>query len=242
MLGAIAAAGAGALLGAAGNHAGTAANSAIGWYFSKKAAALNYKYQERLAKNQPSWNVAGLEKAGLNPILATHGPTGGGLNVSTPLGGESKAGNAMLEGAGTAASIANVLADEKKKRAEADAIKKQAKAAERTSKAAEWQIWDNKNMKEGGVKAWVDIGGKLTQVNSVRINKVTGKAFTLDGRPISKLSYTDVPASAKQSAAIIPMYQMIRVDGSGINSYNNAPTLTQPAGGFTIDGLKFNGK
>lgn len=43
-------------------------------YFSRKAAeqsaALQYKYAEKYALNSPSWNVAGLRNAGLNPILA----------------------------------------------------------------------------------------------------------------------------------------------------------------------------
>ena len=222
----------GAAAGAGGNLLGTFANSAMGWYYSKKAAKLNYEYQEKLAKNQPSWNVAGLERAGLNPMLATHGTSSGGLNVSAPVGGDSKLGASMLEGAGTAAGIANVLADKKKKEAEAAAIKKQAEAADRTSKANEWQIWDNKMMKEGGVKAWIDVGGKLQNVNTIRINKVTGEAYSIDGHKISKMSYTDIPSSAKQ--ATTPIYQMIRVDGAGINSSQNAPVLTMPAGGVDL--------
>lgn len=225
----------GAALGALGNIGGSAANSAMGWYFSKKAAALNYKYQERLAKNQPSWNVAGLEKAGLNPILATNAPHSGGLNVASPVGGDSKLGASALEGAGAAANIANVLADKKKKDAEADAIKTQAKAAERTSKAAEWQIWDNKALREGGVKAWIDIGGKMHEVNTIRINKVTGQAFTIDGQKIARMTYTDIPSSAKQAQS--PIYQMIRVDGSGINSSMNAPSMTIPVDGMKIQPL-----
>lgn len=235
MIGAALGAIGGAALGAMGNMAGSASNSAMGWYFSKKAAALNYKYQERLAKNQPSWNVAGLEKAGLNPILATNAPHSGGLNVASPVGGDSKLGASMLEGAGTAASIANVLADKKKKDAEADAIKTQAKAAERTSKAAEWQIWDNKALREGGVKAWINVGGKMHEVNSVRINKVTGQAFTLDGQRIDKMTYTDIPSSAKQSSS--PVYQMIRIDGTGFNSSMNSPSMTIPVDGMKIQPL-----
>ena len=234
LMGAIAGLG-GAALGAAGNFAGTVANSALNWHYAKKAAALNYNYQEKLAENQPSWHVTGLEKAGLNPILAAHGSYSGGLNVTTPVGGDSKIGQSALEGAGAAAGIANVMADTKKKAAEAKATAIQAKAAERTSKAAEWQIWDNKAMTEAGIRAWVEIGGKDHSVTSMRINKVTGEAFTLDGQQIHKISYTDVPSSAKQSST--PFYQLIKFDGSGFNSAGNAPTLTIPA-----DGIKINQK
>lgn len=52
---------------------------AQGMYFSKKQAALQYRYQKKFAENSPSWNVAGLRKAGLNPILAA----GGGYSPST---------------------------------------------------------------------------------------------------------------------------------------------------------------
>ncbi len=225
----------GGLIGGALGTANSLGSSALGWYYSKKAAERNYKYSEKFAKNTPSWNVAGLEKAGLNPMLAAgaNATSGAGsVGVGAPSGGNFDV-NTALEGAATGASIANTLADKNKKDAEAKAITKQADAAERTSKANEWQIWDNKNMKEGGVKAWVDVGGKLNQVNSIRINKVTGKAFTLDGQPISKMSYTDVPVSAKQAST--PIYQMFRVDGSGINSTQNAPVITLP-----YDGIKFD--
>lgn len=55
-------------------------------YWSQQAAdyssALQYKYAQAYAENAPSWNRAGLEKAGYNPILAA---TGGNLtNVTTP--------------------------------------------------------------------------------------------------------------------------------------------------------------
>ena len=46
---------------------------AISNYWNEKQAALNYKYAERYARNSPSWNVAGLRNAGLNPILAATG-------------------------------------------------------------------------------------------------------------------------------------------------------------------------
>ena len=231
LMGALAGLG-GAALGAAGNFAGTIANTALNWHYAKKAADLTYDYQEKLAKNQPSWNVIGLEQAGLNPILATHGTHSGGLNVTTPVGGDSKIGQSALEGAGAAAGIANVLADTKKKDADAKATMMQAKAADRQAKAAEWQIWDNKSMMEAGINAWVQIGGKDHRVTSMRVNKVTGEAYTLDGQQIHKISYTETPSSAKQSST--PIYQFIKIDGSGINSSMNAPSMTIPVDGIKI--------
>lgn len=234
MLMGLAAGAGGAALGALGNFAGNAANSALGWYYSKKAADLNYQYQEKLANNQPSWQVAGLEKAGLNPILATHGSYSGGLNVTSPVGGDSKIGQAALEGAGAAAGIANMLADKRKKDAEAKAVKMQAEAAQRTSKAAEWMVVDNKQLTECGAQAWISLGGKNQRVYTARVNKVTGEAYDLEGHKIH-FTHTDVPSSAKQASS--PLYQYIKIDGSGINSSMNAPTLTIP-----VDGIKTNHK
>lgn len=224
---------AGAGISGAGSILNSVGSSALSWYYAKKAAALQYKYQEKLAKNQPSWNVSGLEKAGLNPMLATHGPAGGGLNVNAPIGGDMKLGAAALEGASAAAGISNVLADKKKKEAEAEAIRTQAKAAERTSKANEWVIWDRKQLKEAGATAYIKVGGKLQSVDSIRINKVTGEAYsTFGNHRIDKMSYTDVPSSAKQTSS--PVYQFFKIDGSGFNSTMNAPSMTIPADGMKV--------
>lgn len=41
------------------------------------AGAVNYKYAEKTARNQPTWNRAGLESAGYNPMLAVQNATSG---------------------------------------------------------------------------------------------------------------------------------------------------------------------
>ena len=125
------AAGAGAA--GAGSILNTIGSSALSWYYAKKAAKLQYKYQEKLAKNQPSWNVSGLEKAGLNPMLAAGGAGSGhagGLNVTTPSVGDMKVGSAALEGASAAAGIANILSEKNKKNAETKLIEQQTKGQE----------------------------------------------------------------------------------------------------------------
>lgn len=40
-------------------------------------AKLNYNYAEKSARNQPTWNRAGLESAGYNPMLAVQNATSG---------------------------------------------------------------------------------------------------------------------------------------------------------------------
>lgn len=43
----------------------------------KQAAKLNYEYAEKTARNSPTWNRAGLETAGYNPMLAVQNSTSG---------------------------------------------------------------------------------------------------------------------------------------------------------------------
>lgn len=43
----------------------------------ENAGAVNYKYAEKTARNQPIWNRAGLESAGYNPMLAVQNATSG---------------------------------------------------------------------------------------------------------------------------------------------------------------------
>lgn len=66
---------------AAGSALGGLGNSAISAYQQKKLAAyqakLNYKYAEKQSRNQPTWNRAGLEAAGFNPMLAVQNSTSG---------------------------------------------------------------------------------------------------------------------------------------------------------------------
>lgn len=70
MLGALAVLGAGTALKAGSDYF----KGKISNYFAEKRsrdqAALEYAYAQRFAENSPSWNVEGLRKAGLNPILA----------------------------------------------------------------------------------------------------------------------------------------------------------------------------
>lgn len=69
----------GALLGGIGALAG-AGISAINLGMQSE----NYKYQKELQKNQMQWKVNDLKKAGLSPVLATGGASGGVVQTQAP--------------------------------------------------------------------------------------------------------------------------------------------------------------
>lgn len=50
------------------------------------AGAVNYKYAEKTSRNQPTWNRAGLESAGYNPMLAVQNATSGANSGWTSTG------------------------------------------------------------------------------------------------------------------------------------------------------------
>lgn len=73
-------------LGALAQGAGSSMNlgtnmlqGAINNYWHTKSASTQYHYTRKFTKNSPSWQVEGLRKAGLNPILAA----GGGFSPSS---------------------------------------------------------------------------------------------------------------------------------------------------------------
>lgn len=89
-------------------------------------AALNYKYALKMAENGPSASVAGLRKAGLNPILAaTDGafatPSFNGTSLSFPSSGSGD-GNAISAAMAIRQSDANIeLSESQSKLNEANA-------------------------------------------------------------------------------------------------------------------------
>ena len=183
-LGAIAAAAGGALAGSLFNQAGSAANSAMGWYFSKKAAKLNYQYQQKLAENRPTWNRVGLEKAGLNPILAANGGAGvggAGLNVQTPIVGDSKLGSSMVEGAAAMAGVASAFAQKDKLKAETDLTKETTRG----------QKLENQNKIKTGKILDVQAEKELNQSDYYR--NLSQKTFSED----MNLQYENMINSAK---------------------------------------------
>ena len=62
---------------------GTALGAASGLATSELQAKTQYRYAKRMAQNAPGWNMEGLRRAGLNPILAAN-PAGGSPSAGMP--------------------------------------------------------------------------------------------------------------------------------------------------------------
>lgn len=68
---------AGSLIGAGGSVSGAGLSYKQQKALQANQAKLNYEYAEKSSLNQPTWNRAGLESAGYNPMLAVQNSTSG---------------------------------------------------------------------------------------------------------------------------------------------------------------------
>lgn len=68
---------AGSLIGAGGSIAGAGLSYSQQKALQANQAKINYEYAEKSARNTPTWNRAGLESAGYNPMLAVQNSTSG---------------------------------------------------------------------------------------------------------------------------------------------------------------------
>lgn len=90
-------------------------NSAVDYRYDikqmREQAALEYEYKQKVAENQPSWNVTGLRKAGLNPILAAGGLGGSSASSVNVAPVTAKRGSQAINNALSLAQIDKAGAD-----------------------------------------------------------------------------------------------------------------------------------
>lgn len=119
MLGTLLGMGASAGMGFLSNWLNGMMNTGFQKELQEHAAATNYKYAEKSAKNTPTWNRAGLESAGYNPMLAVQNATGG-ANSSWTSTGQAGTGDEDIS-----SSIANAQSFQR--------LKNETKTAETTA-------------------------------------------------------------------------------------------------------------
>lgn len=197
--------------------------------------SLEQQYQKQMmydmnsALNMPSWKVQGLRKANLNPILAvTNGTIGGGNSFHGSVGGTSQ-GSSIPQASGNGSSIAqnrlmdrqreliqtqedNVKSSSELNRANAQSNLMTAKAQTENAETAKWMMYDAKAMHDAGITAFVakpfGLGTKEVQVHTIRINKVTGDCYDLQGNKVKVVN--GVPkstTSAKKTEEARQYYQ-----------------------------------
>lgn len=122
--------------------ASSAAGAMLSYQQQKKLAAynakLNYQYAEKEARNKATWNRAGLESAGYNPMLAVQNSTSGANSSWT----SAQSANAPDIAGGISSGIANAQSFQRLKN-ETKTADTQAKANEATAENQASQALNN---------------------------------------------------------------------------------------------------
>lgn len=168
---------------------GAAAIQAASAYAANKANIKNqnalWSDQVNLANTGHQREVADLRLAGLNPILSAMSSSGSATPAPEAATQKSVGENAVQS------AMQALALDNQTKVADAQMMNAQTNA---------WQVYDAKEMGRAGfdVLGW-GLGGKSERVQTIRVNKVTGECFTLDGKRVKVLDSPDV-----QSAKAVP--------------------------------------
>lgn len=168
---------------------GAAAIQAASAYAANRANIKNqnslWSDQVNLANTGHQREVADLRLAGLNPILSAMSSSGSATPAPEAATQKSVGENAVQS------AMQALALDNQTKVADAQMMNAQTNA---------WQVYDAKEMGRAGfdVLGW-GLGGKSERVQTIRVNKVTGECYTLDGKRVKVLDSPDV-----QSAKAVP--------------------------------------
>ena len=207
MWSAIAASAAGAL-GSAGSGL---LNSGVQYATSKSLAKYNYELGQRSLRNSPSNYKEGLEKAGINPILASNTPIG-----STQGSSGVNPGVDFTEGAVKGNSAKNLNAQTKSNIAyqekQGDAAVAQAGASNAQAEAS--MITAKANAEKAQAEA--EYSRALTQTeNAIREEKIGA-----EGRKGNNSIYNSVKDAGKRLTSILPSE---RPDSGVVHSAKSVP-------------------
>lgn len=173
---------------------GSAAIQAASAYAANQANIKNqnqlWSDQVNLANTGHQREVQDLRLAGLNPILSAMGSSGNATPSPTAATQQS-----IGEGVGSAFAQMLQLRNQTT----------MADAAKTNAETNAWQVYDAKQMDRAGFEVMgYGTGAKSETVQTIRVNKVTGACYTLDGRRVKVLDAPDINSGKQPTVYVYP--------------------------------------
>ena len=223
----LAAAAIGAGVGAAGNLLGSASQSAMGYYMSKRMAQYNYDLQKKGYLEFPTAQVAGLRAAGINPMVAYGGIAGAQAhagNYQAAPGSDlgSSAINNYRENKKLDPALKNIQADTEAKYAQAGAAQAQAGAAADQGKASLINAMTNAKRVQAEVDLMKQQGSSIESRDPTKsgwgaVDRIIGAAgdvgTTIGGSAIAAKGIYDMVKDKNNRSDTVPPVQHFKKNG-----------------------------